>query len=277
MGELKQYHDRLLETIRGYRQCVVAFSAGVDSTVVAKAAVLALGDGARAMTAVSPSLASGELEEAQSIAAQVGIQHQTIRTQEVALADYQKNNPDRCYFCKNELYTQITQLLEQFPDTIVVNGTNTDDLGDHRPGLVAASEHQVRSPLVECGINKATVRALARYWQLPVWDKPATPCLSSRIAYGVQVTPERLRMVDRAEQFLKDRGFREFRVRYHEGELARIEVPRELTDRILEEPLRTELQTHLEELGFQFITIDLAGFRSGSLNVMISVDELKRS
>lgn len=269
--------DRLVRTISNYHRCVVAFSAGVDSTVVAKAAFLALGDAAMAVTAVSPSLASGELEEAQKIAQQIGIQHEVIHTNEVANAEYQKNHHDRCYFCKTELYDQISHLVQSFPDCVIVNGTNRDDLGDHRPGLVAAAEHNVRSPMVECQMDKAAVRALAAYWELPVWNKPAMPCLSSRIAYGVEVTPERLAMIDNAEQFLRELDFREFRVRYHEGDVARIEVPADELARVVSDPCRTQLQERLERIGFKFVTVDLAGFRSGSLNAMISVDDLRRS
>ena len=274
VGELA---ERLVSTIQDYGKCAVAFSAGVDSTVVAKAAALALGDNARAVTAVSPSLASGELEQAKSIAQQIGIRHQIIKTQEVNNADYRKNHSDRCYFCKSELYDQIELLVASCVDCVILNGTNTDDLGDHRPGLVAANEHKVRSPMVDCGMDKSMVRELAEYWDLPVWNKPAMPCLSSRIAYGVEVTPERLAMVDKAEQFLRSQGYRELRVRYHEGDLARIEVPAHEIARLIADPLCNQIRTELHTLGFKFVTIDLAGFRSGSLNSMISVESLKRS
>lgn len=266
---------RLVATILKYERCAVAFSAGIDSTVVAKAAVLALQDSALAVTAVSPSLPSGELHQAQQIARQIGIRHEVIHTNEITQADYRKNAHDRCYFCKTELYDQMHALMAAFPDCVFLNGTNTDDLGEHRPGLVAAAEHNVRSPLVECGIDKRSVRALAAYWKLPTWNKPAMPCLSSRIAYGVEVTAERLAMVDQAEQYLKSRGFSELRVRYHEGDLARVEVPAGEIARLTSEPLRSSVQDRFRELGFQFVTIDLSGFRSGSLNVMIPVEALQ--
>ena len=217
--------DRLLETLRGYGRVAVAFSGGVDSTVVAQAARLALGDAAVAVTAVSDSLAQGELEEAEALARRIGIRHRVIRTEEFADPNYVRNNPDRCYFCKSELYGRLSGLLGALGVDVIASGANTDDAGDHRPGMRAAAEHGVRHPLQECGLGKADVRALARAWGLPTWDKPATPCLSSRVAYGEEVTPERVRMIDQAEQWLRRRGLRLLRVRYHKGDLARIEVP----------------------------------------------------
>lgn len=275
MTNTEEIADRLVSTVREYKRCIVAYSAGVDSTVVAKAAQIALGDQASAVTAVSPSLATGELDEAKAIAALIGIQHKVIATNEVASEAYQQNNHDRCYFCKTELYDHLAVIAKEFPGCLLVNGTNTDDLGDHRPGLVAAAEHGVRSPLVECDIDKQQVRALAAFWQLPVWNKPAMPCLSSRIAYGVQVTPERLRRIDSAEQFLRSQGFRELRVRLHQGEVARVEVAREELSKLLETPLRDAIVDQLESLGFQFVTLDLKGFRSGNLNAMIPLDVLQ--
>jgi len=267
---------RLVDTIAQYGTCVVAFSAGVDSTIVAKAAALALGENATAVTAVSPSLASGELEEAQEIAKLIGIRHQVIHTDEVSKVDYQKNGHDRCYHCKTELYDHLETIAATFPNCVVVNGTNTDDLGDYRPGLIAAEEHHVRSPMVECEINKDQVRAIAAFWELPVWNKPAMPCLSSRIAYGVEVTPERLRMIDRAEKVVREHGFRELRVRYHDGDLARIEVATEDVSRLTEATLRNEIASQLKAIGFRFVTIDMEGFRSGNFNTLIPIEVLQQ-
>jgi uncharacterized protein len=182
-----------------------------------------------------------------------------------------RNAPDRCYHCKTELYEQIEGLLPNLGAGVIVNGANADDAGDYRPGMRAAGEHRVRSPLAECGLTKAEVRELAAAWELPVWDKPASPCLSSRVAYGQDVTPQRLAMIDRAEQFLRQHGFRICRVRYHEGDLARVEVPREETVRLCNSPLREELEAELKRLGFRLVTIDLSGFRSGSLNELIQI------
>ena len=206
--------------------------------MVAKGARLALGDRAIAVTGASSSLAAGELDEARRLAELIGIRHEVLDTDEFADPDYLKNGPDRCYFCKTELYDKIEPLAHRLELAVIANGANLDDTGDYRPGMAAAAEHSVRSPLIECGFGKAEVRALAAEWQLPIWDKPAMPCLSSRIAYGEEVTPERLAMIDGAERFLRAAGLRELRVRYHKGDLARIEVSAEGLPRLASEPLR---------------------------------------
>lgn len=275
MNDLDAKRERLMDLMRSFETCAVAFSAGVDSTVVAKAAQLALGDRAVAVTGVSPSLAEGELEEARRLADWIGIRHQIIATDEFSKTDYTRNSPDRCYHCKSELYTQIEQWAPQLNVHVIVNGANADDEGDYRPGMHAAAEHLVRSPLLECGINKTEVRQLAAAWGLPIWDKPAMPCLASRVAYGEEVTPERLAMIDRAEQLLRDRGLRTVRVRYHKGDLARLEVPAEELGQLVEGPTRQALVDGLKGLGFRFVTLDLEGFRSGSLNVLVPLDVLQ--
>lgn len=254
---------------------MVAYSGGVDSAVVAQAAFLALGDAALAVTGESASLAAGELDNAVSVARQIGIRHEIVATREFERPDYLRNGPDRCYHCKTELYTQLEQWLSRFPADVVVNGANADDAGDYRPGMRAAAEHRVRSPLLECELTKRAVRELAAAWQLPVWDKPASPCLSSRVAYGEAVTPERLRMIDDAERFLRARGFPEVRVRYHGGDLARVEVSAAELLRLAEPPLRDELVAELTGLGFRFVTLDLQGFRSGSLNSLVTLQGLR--
>lgn len=263
------HRDRLVETLRGYGRVAVAYSGGVDSTVVARAAHEALGDAAIAVTAVSDSLASGELEEAEDLARRIGIRHRIIRTEEFADPNYLRNQPDRCYFCKSELYGRLSGLLGELGVDVIASGANTDDLGDHRPGMRAAAENGVRHPLQECGLGKPEVRALALAWGLPTWDKPATPCLSSRIAYGEEVSPERVRMIDQAEQWLRQRGLRILRVRYHKGDLARIEVPLDDLPRLADLQLRGELITAFRALGFKFVTLDLEGFRSGSFNATL--------
>src|SRR3954468_1059860 len=255
--ELTAQRDRLLETLRGYGRVAVAFSGGVDSAVVAQAARVALGDAAIAVTAVSDSLAEGELDEAEALARRIGIRHRVIRTEEFADPNYLRNHTDRCYFCKSELYGRLSGLLGELGVDAIASGANADDMGDHRPGMRAAGEHGVRHPLLECGLDKAAVRALARAWDLPTWDKPATPCLSSRIAYGESVTPERVAMSDQAEQWLRRHEFRLLRVRYHKGDLARIEVPIEELPRLADPALRSDLARAFRALGFRYVTLDL--------------------
>jgi len=267
--------DQVVELIRSFGNCAVAFSAGVDSTVVAQAAQLAVGDRAVAVTGRSPSLAEGELEEARSLAQQMGIRHVIINTGEFDNPDYTRNDANRCYYCKSDLYERLDELMEQLSVNVVLNGANVDDAGDYRPGERAAVEHHVRSPLAECGCNKDDVRALAAHWGLPIWDKPAMPCLASRIAYGEDVTPERMAMVDRAERFLRDRGLREVRVRYHRGDVARVEVPVDEMEAVMAVEFRQALVRELQSVGFKFVALDLEGLQSGSLNRVIPVDVLK--
>jgi uncharacterized protein len=271
VSDLLAKRDRLLAYIGRFESCAVAFSAGIDSTVVAKAAQLALGDRAVAITGTSASLASGELDEARRLAGLIGIRHEVIFTDEFSKADYVRNAPDRCYHCKTELYTQIDGWAEKLGTAVVFNGANLDDLGDYRPGMQAASEHRVASPLAECGFDKQAVRELAHLWELPIWDKPATPCLSSRVAYGEEVTPERLAMIDAAEQYLRAQGLRSLRVRYHKGEVARLEVPVTEIERLCQPQVREPLVERLKQLGFKYVTLDLEGFRSGSLNALVNI------
>ena len=274
--ELVAKRDRLLEILRDCRSVAVAFSGGVDSAVVAKAAQLALGDAAVAVTAESPSLASGELREAEELSRLVGIRHRIIDTSEFEDDRYVQNAPNRCYFCKTELYSRLEKLQPELGVAVIVNGANTDDTGDWRPGMKAAAEHAVRSPLIEARLNKAEIRQLARSWGLPTWDKPATPCLSSRIAYGLEVTPERVRQIDAAESFLRKHAFRELRVRYPQPDVARIELPLDELDRLVQPEFRAELVEHFKSLGFKSITLDLEGFRSGSMNSFLPAGEVRR-
>lgn len=273
--ELVAKRDRLLAVLAELPGVAVAFSGGIDSTVVAKAAHLALGDRAVAVTADSASVARSELADAKRLAALIGIRHVVVGTHEFENADYLKNDGTRCYHCKTELYTTVERMLPDLGVPVVVSGANLDDLGDYRPGLVAAAEHSVRHPLQAAGFTKADVRALARHWGLPTWDKPAAPCLSSRLAPGLAVTPERTGRVEAAEAFLRSLGLRECRVRYHEGDLARVEVPAAEVAKMAAEPVRAELTRELHRLGFKFVTLDLDGFRSGSLNELVPL-ELRR-
>jgi uncharacterized protein len=267
---------RLVEFIRPLGRCIVAFSGGVDSAVVAYAAHAALGETALAVTGVSASLASGELQVAERIARAIGIRHETMPTDELTDPSYLKNAPDRCFHCKTELYAKLEAEAERRGITFILNGANADDLGDFRPGMTAATQHGVRSPLAECGLRKDAVRRIAQAWGIEVWDKPATPCLSSRLAYGVAVTPERLAMIDQAEAYLRELGFNRFRVRLHENSLARIEVPVEELPKLCADANRTNIVETLRRIGFRYIAVDLEGFRSGSFQQLVPAEELQR-
>ena len=263
--------NRLVDFMKSMQHCVVAYSGGVDSAVVAKIAALVLGERAKAVMAVSPSVATGEVESAKTLAEEIGIDFHLIHTSEMKDPRYLKNDERRCYYCKQGLYLALKEFVREFPHTTIANGTNTDDLGDYRPGLEAARELRVVSPLVEAGLNKQNVRQLAKQWNLSVWDKPATPCLSSRIAYGESVTPERLRMVDQADTYLRSLGFRVLRVRYHAGDLARIEIPQGEVSRFATLAEDKKIANRFRDLGFRFVTLDLVGFRSGSLNSLVQI------
>jgi uncharacterized protein len=270
--QLDAKREQLLAILGGMKRVAVAFSGGIDSTVVAKAAYLALGDAAIAVTADSPSVPRGELEDARFLASKIGIRHRIIVTEEFAKPAYVANDGTRCYHCKTELYDRIEALLPELHASVICSGANLDDLGDYRPGLTAAAEHAVRHPLQEAGFTKADVRALALAWDLPTWDKPASPCLSSRLAPGVGVTVERTGRVEAAEAYLHSLGFRECRVRLHEGELARIEIPVAGLPRLTDPAVAEPLAAYFRELGFRFVTLDLQGFRSGSLNSLVSLE-----
>ncbi|MCA9014391.1 MAG: ATP-dependent sacrificial sulfur transferase LarE [Planctomycetaceae bacterium] len=276
--ELSRKQEQLLQILSSLDRIIVAFSAGVDSTVVAKAAFLARGENALAVTAVSPSLASGEKEEAIRLAELIGIPHRLISTSEFTTNAYRANAPNRCFFCKTELYQLLTHSVarDEWHAATLVNGANLDDRGDHRPGMQAAADFQVRSPLIEAGFTKEDVRNLARHWDLPIWNKPAHPCLSSRIAYGVEVTEERVQKIDQAEAFLREQfQIDELRVRLEPNELARIEVPLSQIQKLTSPTALAQITQKLLQLGFRNVTLDLQGFRSGSLNSFLSLDDLQ--
>ena len=215
------------------------------------------------------------MADAKRLAALIGIRHEVISTNEFSNPSYLQNDGSRCFHCKDELYSQIETLLPRLGMSVMCSGANVDDAGDYRPGLTAAAQHGVRHPLQEAGLGKADVRRLALYWGLPTWDKPASPCLSSRLAPGVAVTTERTARVEAAEMYLRDLGLRECRVRLHESELARLEVPASEIARLADPEVRNALVAKLRELGFAYITLDLEGFRSGSMNALIPL-ELKQ-
>ena len=262
--------ERLRELFRTLESVIVAYSGGVDSSYVAYVANAELGSRAVCITGQSASLPAYQNEQIDRVVKDFGFSHEIIRTDELEHPGYRANNSDRCYFCKDELYGKLESLARTRGIDCIVDGSTMDDLDDFRPGRQAAKQHAVRSPLIEVGLNKDEVRELSRRAMLPTWDKPASPCLSSRIAYGTTVTIERLQKVDRGEEILREFGFREFRVRHHDT-LVRLEISPAEMDRALRKEVIDQLAARFRELGFKYVTLDLHGFRSGSMNEALPI------
>ena len=262
---LDEKYDNLKHLIGGMGRTLIAFSGGVDSTFLAKVAHGVLGRDAVALTALSPTYPATELEEAKRYAAEIGIEHRLIETHELEKEEYAVNNPDRCFYCKKELFTEMQLIAQAEEFETIVYGGIMDDLGDHRPGMEAAKMLDARAPLVEAELQKHEIRQLSKELGLPTWDKPGGACLASRIPYGSRVTLEKLRQVDQAEHFLHKLGFRLVRVRHH-GDIARIEAPPEDLPRLFQNDAHTQAVAALQEIGFKYVALDMQGYRSGSLN-----------
>jgi len=259
-----QRYKKLLDILRSLGSAVVACSGGVDSTLLLKA-VKDSGIKALAVTGKSPTTPSADLEEAVAMASEIGLPHRIVPTAEMQRREFRENTRERCFFCKDTLFSELKRLAEEEGFRWVVEGSNLDDLKDYRPGLRARDLHGVRSPLIEAGIAKKDVRDISRALGLRTWNRPASPCLSSRFPYGLAITEEQLRMVEEAESFLRSLGFREFRVRHH-GDLARIEAGREDMERLFAPSVRDDVVSFLRGIGYKYISLDLEGFESGRLN-----------
>jgi len=269
-ARLQEKEERLLAALGSMGRAIVAFSGGTDSAYLAWAAHRALGADALAMTADSASLPESHKRDAEEFVKRFGIAHEYIQTYEFDNPDYAANNPDRCFHCKDELFTRLQQVGRERGYEHIVYGVNQDDLGDYRPGQNAAKKHEVEAPLADAGLTKAEIRELSRLAGLPTWDRPASACLSSRIPYGTPVTIENVKTVEVGEEEIKALGFRQFRVRFH-GEVVRIEIAPDEMERALTVEMARRFTRIFKDLGFQYVTLDLEGYRQGSLNEVLKL------
>lgn len=275
LSNLDEKYEHLRRILRDLESVAVAFSAGVDSTLLLKVAIDVLGpDQVVAVTGRSDSLARAEFDQACALAESFGAEHVVLDTDEIENPDYLRNPINRCYFCKATLYSHMERFIKERGIKAIVSGTNTDDLGDFRPGIDAGHDHKVRSPLAEAGLTKDDLRELSDRFGLPTFDKPASPCLASRVPYGETITPEKLKMIEAAEAFLHGMGIRECRVRHHE-KVARIEVPPRFIPMLAEPENAARIDEHFRTLGFNYVALDLRGFRSGSMNEVIPLSTLR--
>ena len=270
MATTTQKEQRLFEILRKLERVIVAYSGGTDSAYLAWAAHKVLGENAVAITADSASIPASHKRDAEDFVHKFGIAHEYIETREFENPDYIKNDANRCFHCKDELFTRLEEVSKARGITTIVYGVNQDDLGDYRPGQNAAQQHRVKAPLVEAELTKAEIRELSRLAGLPTWDRPAAACLSSRIPYGTPVTVQNIKTVEVGEEEMKALGFRQFRTRFH-GELVRIEVAREEMDKALNMEMAGQLTAIFKKLGFKYVTLDLQGYRQGSLNELLAL------
>ncbi|MEE9287964.1 MAG: ATP-dependent sacrificial sulfur transferase LarE [Bacteroidota bacterium] len=279
-GQLATMLERKYSTLRSIitdlESVVIGFSGGVDSTLLLKVAADMLRDGALAVIGQSETYPTSEYEEALRLAEQIGVKVHVVRTEETDVLKFRENPANRCYYCKTELFGKLSVIARELGFRWIADGTNADDVSDYRPGMKALDEKGVRSPLLEAGLSKQEIRELSHYLELPTWDKPSFACLSSRFPYGLGITKENLMKIDQAETLLRELGFRSFRVRHHDEKTARIEVGIEEIKLLMEDGLREKIVSRLKRLGFTYVTLDLEGYRTGSMNEVLTIEVKKQ-